>query len=1442
MPLNCPVRVQDTFGPVVDGCGSDFDFTLLFEESILFILPVSLASVLAILELAYRYHRQTLFRGGLLLPLKLIAWTALIASQIAFLAQISTHGPRTRASIATGGIGIAGTLILTLCSHVQHRHAARSSSVIVLYLCGTLPMDVLRARTLWDTQGGRGAAIAMISYASFKLCAFILELIWKCALATRSGLCDAPEEKHGIIERAFMLRVIPLFSRGYRMPLQAKDLYKIDARLMTGNVKQSDPSRLVIEMFTSHLPEMLDPILARLCYLALQFAQPFLVQRAIELISSPKGRNFYLNGGGLIAAYGLVYIGIGVMASTYEGKAARAATVIRADLSSRIFQQSLKLDRIVVSKDSSTTMITADVDRVQAGIRKMHDFWANLATIGIGLWLINSQVGPSSLLTLALVVVSLILTAWWSALASKYQKIWMEAMEKRLHKTVQVFKGIKSIKQMGATQAIFDLLRAERASEIELSKHFRLQMIAIITLSFSSLTTLPSIGLVLPVALSRGQSGQLLDARAAFAALTLYQLVSAAIQDGAAHGMQLMVAIGSLQRVQASLSQHIWKDGREQVGFESTSSMALRSSSSTSDDPVGEKAPSGTYPDRDFAIKLDKVTTQWSGESDVAAEGISFRVPRNGLTVLYGPTGSGKSTLLRLLIGDKVPLSGKVSTIDQHMGFCDQPPWIANLSIRDNIVGALPFDEKLYHMVIDTCALDRDTRELANGDLHVCGLNGQSVSGGQKARIALARAIYSGTNLIVLDDCFVGLDGRTENYILDKLFGPAGVLIARTTVLATSSPKYLALANHVVNIDANCNVVREGPSLEVALPTNHMKDTKSQQQRIPQLPLQDQNSELLKAATDSEDTNKPASAEWAIYQWYFQAAGSLNFIVFLVLCSIFVVGAIYPQIFLRSWTEKTLQGQRSTVATFYGVFFGVGSMAWIAFAGACVYLFLQMAVQVAATFHTMLLETMLNASTEFFSTTDSGRTLNRFSQDLQIIDMELPLAFIGTTISSLMVIAQCAVIVVELPWTGFAVLGLAISLVVVFRIYLRTTRRLRLLDIELKSPVLSLLIESIDGLATVRAFGWTEWYSRRGLKVLGDAQVPFHLLQTAQVTLNLWLDLLVAMLAIVVIAIAVGTDSSSGGGLGLSLLNIVGLGQSVRIVVHFYTSLEITLGAVSRIRDFTLNTGSENAGREEPSPDWPSQGSIMFRNVTISHSTSLPPIIEGFALNIEPGSKVAICGRTGSGKTTLANSLLQLVNVSDGAILIDGVDIATLRPKDMRSRLIALPQETLKISVSIRQYAKIYGISSDEDIIRGLNEVGLWNAIDRTGGLNMLLTDETLSHGQRQLLGMTLACLRQSKIVLMDEPTSHVDVDIRSQLHRAVFQTFANSTVVCITHQIETVLDFDFAIVLDHGKIVEQGNPRTLLAEEGSRLKQLYSIQKLEAAVAESALDGTEIE
>lgn len=239
--------------------------------------------------------------------------------------------------------------------------------------------------------------------------------------------------------------------------------------------------------------------------------------------------------------------------------------------------------------------------------------------------------------------------------------------------------------------------------------------------------------------------------------------------------------------------------------------------------------------------------------------------------------------------------------------------------------------------------------------------------------------------------------------------------------------------------------------------------------------------------------------------------------------------------------------------------------------------------------------------------------------------MELPLAFIGTTMNVFMLVAQCIAVTIALHYAALAILAIAIFIGGFHELYLRTSRRLRLMDIESRAPVLSLLLESLDGLSTVRAYRWAEWYLRRGIPVLGQSQLPFHLLQSAQVTLYLTVDLFVATLAVVVVSIAVASNSSSGGSIGLALFNIVGLGISVKGVVYFWTSLEITLGALARVRDFTTETESENDCDVKPSPDWPPMGSIRFENLTVAHSyVSTNPMPFVFPRKTNPSVMTAV--------------------------------------------------------------------------------------------------------------------------------------------------------------------------------------------------------------------------
>ncbi|KAF5717156.1 multidrug resistance [Fusarium mundagurra] len=1277
-------------------------------------------------------------------------------------------------------------------------------------------MDAARARTLWRMLDGRDPAIAVMVLASTKVLALVTEMLWKCSLANRHELCDAPEESNGIIERALMLRMMPIFWAGYRTPLQTENLSKLRP------TRKQAPIKLAKEIFFSHTIEFLAPIFPRLCYLSLTFAQPFLVRRAIDYISKPKTEGSGQRGDGLIAAYALVYYGIAFVSSLYEQSAVRATTVVRADLSMRIYQQSLLLDRVVDTGDSSTTMMTADVERIQLGVRKIHDAWASLVSVAIGLWLIEAQLGLAALVTLGLIGGSLLLGGYWSGRASRFQKNWMAAIEKRLHKTVQVLKGIKSIKQMGAAPAIKTMLEDERQSEIKLSKRFRLQLISLVTLSFTSLTMLPALGLSVHNAVADKSSGRILTAQTAFQVMTLFNIVSSSIQDCTSHVMAIMVGLGSLQRIESFLNQHTWTDPRKSI---------RDASISTDESSVGGASEKKVL--TDVAVKIQNVSAKWTEDGEDIIKDATFDVPAHGLTVIAGPTGSGKSTLLRVVLGDLAPSSGTVSVDDSQVAFCDQTPWIANISIKENIVGALPFYEERYRMALHACALDQDIEDLTDGDKHLCGLNGQSVSGGQKVRIALARAVYSKATLVLLDDCLVGLDTNTERHILGEIFAPRGILSSAptTTILATSSPRYLPFANYIILIDADGRVVRQGTYAEIEPHIEQLEHDvlqvsyRASTAREPR--AQDSDELPNTAITNDIAFKKGANGDWAVYKWYFGVIGGMDFIVFLFLCLGFVIGVIFPQIYLGLWSEKSLQNQIDTLPSFYGVFFGVGSMAWVALFSACVWLFLRIAVRTAALFHHLILTTTLNARMDFFSQTDSGVTLNRFSQDLQITDMELPLAFVGATMNLLMLIAQCIVVTIQSHYAGFAILAIAVVIGFFHEFYLRTSRRLRVMDIEARSPVLSLLLESLDGLATVRAYGWASWYLRRGIEVLERSQVPFHFLQSAQVTLNLSVDLFVATLALVVISIAVVQMNTSGGSLGLALFNIVGLGQSVKGVVFYWTSLEITLGAVARIRDFTQDTKSEHESDTKPSVEWPTRGEIHFTDVTLTHSTSLPPTISNLTLDIKPGSKMAICGRTGSGKSTLVNSLLGLVQVSSGLISIDDVDISTLAKDEVRSRFVVLPQESLILSVSIREYAKLFGISDEQEIIQGLKKTGLWQTIEQGGGLDMIASSDTFSHGERQLFAMTLACLKKGKIVLMDEPTSHVDNDIQTQLRQTVFDTFPDSTVLCVTHQVATIVEFDIVLVLDDGKIVEQGDPKELLRQPTSRFAQLYSAGEL---------------
>jgi ATP-binding cassette subfamily C (CFTR/MRP) protein 1 len=411
--------------------------------------------------------------------------------------------------------------------------------------------------------------------------------------------------------------------------------------------------------------------------------------------------------------------------------------------------------------------------------------------------------------------------------------------------------------------------------------------------------------------------------------------------------------------------------------------------------------------------------------------------------------------------------------------------------------------------------------------------------------------------------------------------------------------------------------------------------------------------------------------------------------------------------------------------------------------------------------HSTLLDTVMHAPLSFFTTTDSGTTLNRFSQDMSLVDLDLPDSFLD------FVFCLMAVVVVGALMSASATYFLAAVPVAIFalygiqRYYLRTSRQMRFLDLEAKAPLYSHFQETLGGLASIRAFGWVDQFTQQNLELLDQSQRPFYLMFCIQRWLAVVLDLLVAGLATVLMVIVVSLRKKIDPALvGLGLLNVMTFNVYLTALVQMWTQMETSIGAIARLRDFVKTTENERKKEEnmEPPEKWPHEGALEISHFAASYSTSPTSntVLNDINLNIRPGEKFGICGRSGSGKSSLLASLFHLLEYRDGAINLDGHNLAFIPRDILRQRLNVIPQDPYWISTkSVRfnmdPWFDLTAVHEDARFIEALMKCQVWHIIEAKGGLDATMDQEFLSHGQRQLFCLARAILRKSKVVVLDE-------------------------------------------------------------------------------------------
>ena len=944
---------------------------------------------------------------------------------------------------------------------------------------------------------------------------------------------------------------------------------------------------------------------------------------------------------------------------------------------------------------------------------------------------------------------------------------------------------MKRIKMCGLTDTLFDTVQSARLQELRISKRFRRLLIGSMFFAFTTPVIAPVLTFAVFALLALRNANTTLNTTKVFTSLSLFALLADPLASLIMAMTQFAGSFGSFTRIQSFLEnkehenkclRSIEAESNKLKSSETTGSSDL--SVTWSEKPIATsivKSAWGSLARADGdAICVEDGDFGWDAHKSPLLSSIQMKVPRGKVTMIVGRVGCGKSTLLKALLGEVPALAG---TITYHFGgeisYCDQSPFHMNGSVRDSIIAFSPLDERWYNTVVGACALTEDLRQLPLGDQTRIGSKGIALSGGQSQRLALARAAYARHDVCMLDNIFSGLDVDTEGRVFHSLLGLEGLFRRQsaTVIVATSSTKRLPFADHIVVLSEHGRITEQGTYKELVAsggfvsgldlppaewgyetaqgtPMDQLVSSTGQYASVPPP------SKQIDAPTELDANRR--TGDLSIYAYYAGSVGWAAVITFLVAMSGYVFCISFPQIWLGWWSQYNANHPNGNLGYWLGIYALLGVAGLISLVVSCWQIIVTMVPQSGGNFHSRLLKTVLSAPMAFFTTTDTGITLNRFSQDLQLIDMDLPLSALNFFAVLFLCLAQIILIGVSSKYAAASFPILLVTVYLIQSFYLRTSRQLRFLDLEAKSPLYTQFAETIAGLVTVRAFGWQRALEKKNRYLLDQSQRPFYLLFAVQRWLQLVLDLLVAAVAVLLVILAVELrGKQSGVYVGIALLNVILFSQNLKLVLQYWTMLETHIGAVSRIKNFISSTRPEDTLDETAKvpEDWPAQGSIDFKKVSASYDGTRK-VLKDLNLSVEPGEKVAICGRTGSGKSSLILAIFRMVELHGGAITIDGVDIATIPRHEVRSRIIGLPQDVFLLNSTVRLNIDPYKQATDSAVISALEDVQLWSMIEEKGGLGVDVESLNLSHGQKQLFCLAQALIRRSSILILDEATS----------------------------------------------------------------------------------------
>ncbi|KAJ3652714.1 hypothetical protein Zmor_018654 [Zophobas morio] len=1220
-----------------------------------------------------------------------------------------------------------------------------------------------------------------------------------------------PEKNRHWFWNLFFLYTKNTFIKGYKTDLTQNDIYEVlpEHKSKTIGDKLEQEWKAQMDENKTSIPKLLWKCFGRQYLLiifslvipvAITFLQPKILKKFISYFT-PGHKNLSRTDASL---YGLLLIVVTVIRRlhlhNFYLRLSEFGIKMRAGFTSLIYRQLLKMNPSVVQSGKMINLITRDVSEFEEAVSKITNMIKDLTKIVAVCWVLYSEIGWLFLIIPSIIFISMFANTCIAALVRKLKLKSLRKTDARYQIIREALSAIKVIKMNLWEDSYEKKIAKIRNEEIHLIRNINILLFLKLVLS----ETFHNASWYIVVAISIWFNIQS-TAGTLFLIINSLTIVSYGMKGNfptAIHEVATLIAVF------------------KRIG------QTLRIKSDESYVEENKLSP---------RIKLNLKILTAHNHTLINLKKCNIV---GGITAVTGPIGSGKSLLLKVLTKAYKNVEGDLEVVGS-ISYASQEPWLFPSTIKQNILFGSSYDENRYLEVLRVCALLEDLRSLSDGDSALVTDGGANLSKGQQARINLARAVYKERDIYLLDDCLASLDAIVANFVFEQCVKK--FLKDKIVILVTPSIKYANMANNVIAIKNGkienscpfqCNTPKSSETKNMEY--NEKGKAKSEKEGSAveenfddETPLIKNNKEIRELYTERKVQGK---VQIDAYKKYIKENGGLIkiFLVLLLTGTIqFLKSSINKmesvwinaeQVLFNNVTDKAIyieaNEKRHQMLIFLPIVIAVTTI--LMSLNTC--FFWVLAAKASLKLHNLLFSRVVHSFMQFFDKNRIGIILNRFSEDILYIDEIVPLTFF--LLMGYFAGAVGIIILIATVNASFLIPCILINVFMIFIqiFYLKIGNALKRLEFLTRSPLIGYINATLDGLTTIRTSKIQDTL-RKEFDQHQDLHTSCSYMYTCcekAYHVMLAADQIILLTFAIILFLAVD-EKMTAGNVGLVLSQIFSLTTSEHFFYRMITRFENQMITVERVLEYTKQKQESKNGLVME--HWPKECEIRFKDVYLSYNSDQDHVLKRLNFTIRNKEKVAIVGRTGSGKTSLISTLVRLYDF-EGNIFIDNVDIKTLPVDFLRSKISVIPQEPTIFSGTLRANIDPTGEHSDDDIWKAISTVNLslFENLDEKVEMN-------LSICEKQLISMCRALVRRNKIVIFDEINASVDSDTEALMQKVISETFAEYTVIAIMHKLRYILEFDLVLVVDKGVIIESGDPSSLLKKKNSVLSNLFKRQ-----------------